>query len=346
MPSTPNRKRPDAVKFRSAPAEPSLRSRPARGHRATPPARAPARGAEGRAEAPDAGARSPEPARRVPIWKQVERDEQRTVGYRLRRRAGADRSALPPRGYAVVYDLDGPRCTVGVVWFAAVLAALALGVGALAVLYGALAALAGYQLASVWRTKLQEPEPIVAAAGAAVISLAVLLGLRTVGGAVLLLVVASLVAARLSARSETSVLDVASLTAAAGLFPGLVAVGVALTYHYEIGAAVTLVLLVSAYECGDYLVGSGASNRVEGPAAGVVALAVVALALGVLHIPPFRGVGMVPFAIVAAIGCPLGQLFGSLLLPDAGVRARALRRLDSLLVLAPTWAWLIGLYVA
>lgn len=252
---------------------------------------------------------------------------------------------MPPRRYAVVYDLDGPRCTVGVVWFVAILVALALGVPALVVLYGGVAAFAGYQLASAWRVKAREPEPWVAAVGAAVVTLSVLFGLRAVGGAVLLLVVAAVVAARLSARAETSIIDVAGLTAAAGLFPALVGIGVALTYHYEIGAAVTLVVLVSAYECGDYLVGSGASNRVEGPAAGIVAIAVTALAIGVLRVPPFRGSGIIPFAIVAAIGCPIGQLFGSLLLPDAGVRARALRRLDSLLLLAPAWAWLIGLYV-
>jgi hypothetical protein len=34
-----------------------------------------------------------------------------------------------------------------------------------------------------------------------------------------------------------------------------------------------------------------------------------------------------------------------LLLPDATVRAPALRRLDSLLVIGPLWAWLVGLYV-
>jgi hypothetical protein len=246
----------------------------------------------------------------------------------------------------MVYDLDGPRCTIGVLWFAALLAALALGVPALVVLYGAVAAFAGYELASAWRTRTEQPEPLVAAAGAAIITLAVVPGLRFGGGAVLLLVVAAAVAARLSARSDSSLLTVAGLTVAAGLFPGLVGVGVALSYHYEIGAAVTLVLLVSAYECGDYLVGSGASNRVEGPAAGIVAIAVTALAVGVVRVPPFRGAGVLPFALVAAIGCPLGQLFGSLLLPHAATRARALRRLDSLLILAPAWAWLVGLYVA
>jgi hypothetical protein len=282
----------------------------------------------------------------VALWKQVEQDEKRKVGARLRRTVKESRAVHGPGRYAVVYDLDGPRCTIGVLWFAAALAALALGVPALAVLYGAVAAFAGYELASAWRTKTQEPEPLVAAAGAAIITLAVMPGLRAVGGAVLLLVVAAVVTARLTARSNTSLLTVTGLTVAAGLFPGLVGVGVALTYHYEIGAAVTLVLLASAYECGDYLVGSGASNRVEGPAAGIVAIAVAALAIGVLRVPPFRGADVVPFALVAAIGCPLGQLFGSLLLPHAATRARALRRLDSLLILAPAWAWIVGLYVA
>ena len=39
---------------------------------------------------------------------------------------------------------------------------------------------------------------------------------------------------------------------------------------FEFGAVVGLVLIVSAYEIGDFLVGSGASNPFEGPIAGVV----------------------------------------------------------------------------
>ena len=40
-----------------------------------------------------------------------------------------------------------------------------------------------------------------------------------------------------------------------------------------------------------------------------------------------------------------GQIVASAMLPAAAARAPALRRLDSLLVAAPLWAGLVGLYI-
>ena len=121
------------------------------------------------------------------------------------------------------------------------------------------------------------------------------------------------------------------------------AAGVVLTLRLEIGAAVTLVLLVAAYEVGDYLVGSGASSSIEGPIAGIVAMAAICAAIAVLRVPPFDGGAVFVFGGFAALLCPLGQVAASALLPRADAPAPALRRLDSLLLLGPAWPLLVGL---
>ena len=138
-------------------------------------------------------------------------------------------------------------------------------------------------------------------------------------------------------------LEDAGTTLQSAVPPALAAAGVVLTLRLEIGAAVTLVLLVAAYEVGDYLVGSGAGSTIEGPIAGIVAIAATCLVLAVVRVPPFDGAPVFVFGGFAAFGCPLGQVLASALLPRADARAPALRRLDSLLLLGPAWPILVGI---
>ncbi|HET9541942.1 MAG TPA: hypothetical protein VFP02_02600, partial [Acidimicrobiales bacterium] len=98
-----------------------------------------------------------------------------------------------------------------------------------------------------------------------------------------------------------------------------------------------LIIFVSVYEMGDYLVGSGSKNAIEGPLAGFAAIAVFAFALWVVTFVPFRDNALLAFGALAAGLCPLGQLMGSAVLPRSDAPASALRRLDSLLVLGPAW---------
>jgi len=105
----------------------------------------------------------------------------------------------------------------------------------------------------------------------------------------------------------------------------------------DVTSAVVLLLLVSAYEAGDFIVGSGASNSVEGPLAGATTSLVLAFPLALVLMPPFDHAGLALLGFVAA-GPPLGQVMASALLPRAGASAPALRRIDSLLLLAPIWA--------
>jgi CDP-diglyceride synthetase len=90
---------------------------------------------------------------------------------------------------------------------------------------------------------------------------------------------------------------------------------------------------------GAYLVGTGATNDWEGPVAGVASIVCVTLFVAVL-VPSFGGGGPFLLGVVAAILAPLGPLAASIVLGDRDAKAPALRRIDSLLLLAPVWAWL------
>ena len=77
----------------------------------------------------------------------------------------------------------------------------------------------------------------------------------------------------------------------------------------------------------------------------LVVLLVVAVA-AIIKAPPFDGALVWAFGVAALVLCPLGQVFASWLLPDATTRAGALRRLDSMLLLAPTWVLAAGIVSA
>ena len=68
-------------------------------------------------------------------------------------------------------------------------------------------------------------------------------------------------------------------------------------------------------------------------------------AVGALDIKPFAFPRAFLFAALAIVLCPAGQLVASAVLPSAAAPASALRRLDSLILLAPAWAFAVGLLV-
>jgi hypothetical protein len=136
--------------------------------------------------------------------------------------------------------------------------------------------------------------------------------------------------------------------AAAGILclsavPAVAAATFVLVSNEAVVAAAVLLLVASAYEMGDYIVGSGASNPVEGPLAGITTATLVALPMALMLVEPFdaAGVGLLAFAAVA---CPLGQVVASAVLPGAGASAPALRRIDTLVVLGPVWAAAAGAF--
>ncbi len=262
------------------------------------------------------------------------------------RSGGADQVAAPvgltrslADGLVGGYDIDGPRIRLGLVWFVVLLVAVALGPWPLAVVMALVAGAAASQTSAAWRRVGMAANAPVAGLSALALPLAAALGTASLG---LACVVVALVAVATSAltrahRRGRRIWAMAGLTLRCGFPVGLAAASLVVIRHQEIGAAVSLVLLVSAYDLGDFVVGTDAATPIEGPVAGIVAALVVAFALGVFAVPPFVVSSALIFGGLAAVLFPLGQLVATELLPAAAARAQALRRLDSLLLVGPIW---------
>ncbi len=260
---------------------------------------------------------------------------------RKQRRINKMRSR-PPTRFLITYDINGPKVRLGMGWAVLIgIAALGQETG-LAVLYGAMAALAGWQAARAWKTWGEHPEEYTSGAIAGGLGVASAFGFGWVGVVALGAIPLALLSGFSSDGTRSRYLGSVGLTLQCGLFLGVAAASPALTYRLDLGGFVALIVLVCVYEMGDFLIGSGSSNHVEGPLAGIAGIAVFTFAMAVIHLAPFKGYDIVVFGAAAAVLCPLGQLAGSAILPRADARAPALRRLDSLLVLGP--AWTFGLY--
>ena len=256
----------------------------------------------------------------------------------------AARRGIDRRRLAVVYDIEGPRVRLGVAWFAVALGATLLSAPTTALVYAAAAGLAARQIVRAWGSVSWQAD--VAAAMGALPVLAALVGvpfaLMTAG-----LVVAVSIGCSLAPDGERLPGSGGRLAAAGilclSLVPALAGASFVLIRVESVIAATVLLLMVSAYEAGDYIVGSGASNPVEGPLAGITTSTLLALPLALVLVEPFdaAGIGLLAFAAVA---CPLGQIVASAALPGAAAHAPALRRLDTLLVLAPVWAAAAGVF--
>lgn len=275
-------------------------------------------------------------SRRPPWWDAELRD-------RRRRRRSWWR---PSRRLAVVYDVDGPRVRLGILWFLGQAAALAAGRFGLAVLFAGVCGIAGLQTAGTWRSVRRRASRPVAVAAAGALPLAAALHVGLLGAVLVVAAVASVVAGAVEARRPGAAVVAGGVTVRSWLFAGLAGAGVVLAARAEPWSAVALVVLVASYEVGDYLIGTGAANAAEGPAAGVAGVLVATFVVSVLQVPPFDVDAAWAFGVMVAVLAPAGQLAGSLVLPAAGAPAPALRRLDSLLVLAPAWAVAVSWYLS
>lgn len=280
------------------------------------------------------------PAKRKPVWKEVEERERRNVSNRIRQNRKYKRRRL-----AVVYDVNGPRVRLGVGWFLLAMAALVGGRYAVAALFSATAAFAALQTAREWRKSRARPHRPLAGAGALAIGLAGAVSTSLVGVVILGFAGASLFvafSAAAASKRRANPIDDAGFTIRCGLFAGFAAACMGITARYSLTAAVGLVLIVAAYEIGDYLVGSGARNPFEGPVAGATAIVVVTFAITAVGLKPFVFPGSFALAALAATLCPAGQVMASVILPKVDAPVSALRRIDSLLLLAPVWALAVG----
>ncbi len=290
-----------------------------------------------------AGAGTAPPRRaRKPVWQEVDEEEARSL-------RGRARSARPPkrpgRRYTVVYDTRGPKVRLGMAWFVVALAALAAGPLTTAVVYGVAAGLAAAQTARCWMKRRLRPSDAVAAGTAALMGAGACLGAGGAGIALLAGVVMAYLVATGDAKSPNPALTDAGWTLQCALPVGVVAMSMVLLARLDQGSAIALLLLVSAYETGDYLIGSGARNPYEGPAAGGSAIVVVTFLVSTLPIAALDFGQSWLFGGLVLVLAPLGQLLASALLPSNKAPASALRRLDSLLLAAPVWCFGVGLVI-
>lgn len=289
-----------------------------------------------------AGARTA-PKGKKPVWQEVEEADAKKVSSRVR--AARQDQKRKGRRYRVVYDTSGPKVRLGILWFFVVLGAIAIGPLAVALVYGGAAAVAAGQTARVWRKRRLRPNEQVAMVVAGGMGLGATLG---AGGAGLVCIAGAIMAyvtATGDRKSPHPAIVDAGSTLQCALPPGLVALSMVLLTRLDQGSAIALLLLVSAYETGDYLVGSGARNPYEGPAAGGSAIVVVTFILSTLPISALDFGQAWAFGGAVLLLAPLGQLLASAILPAAAAPASALRRLDSLLLAAPLWAWGVGLVI-
>ncbi|MDY7105821.1 MAG: hypothetical protein S0880_31940, partial [Actinomycetota bacterium] len=233
---------------------------------------------------------------------------------RLRRRARREQVVAERRRtsrFAVIHDTSGPKVRLGIAWFVAALGAMFVGPLGLGLLTGAVAVVAALQASGAWHQRREHPQRVAAAACAGLMPLAAAHSPGLVGTVVLVFVFATLGWFALDRSGRTDVVTDTAMTIRCGLFPGLAAASIVLVLRVELAAAITLLVLVSVYETGDYLVGSGSANLVEGPAAGVAGVIVLTAAAAVFEPAPFSEVGVLFMGAVVAVLAPLGPLVGS-----------------------------------
>lgn len=242
--------------------------------------------------------------------------------------------------YRIHYDVEGPRVRLGILWFVGAMAALVLGSVTTTFFFGLAFAAAGSHTLRTWRARGAPVDPRVALLGVAVVVVAAGFDPRLMGAGVLVLAAGAvaLAASELDeGESPARAVARASLVLQSALPPAVAGGCLVLLADLEIWAAVSLLLLTSAYETGDYLIGSGSANAVEGPLAGAVAVVVVTMVVAALGFPPFDVGEAVAFGVVVAPCALAGQLLASVMLPHSRAFAPALRRVDSLLLAAPLW---------
>lgn len=270
--------------------------------------------------------------------------------------AGARRSL--PVSLAVVHHTDGPRVRWGLAWFLTTVVAAVAGSVPLAVVMAGAAALATDQVlrlnhldaAVAARARpgglLSDPRRLPAVLAGAALPLAASAGADTLAAAlpaVVMVILAQRLCTATAQPAHARATADAALAVGAALAPGLAAAAPVLAYRFGAEAAVVVLVLVCAYDAGDFLVGSGSSSPWEGPAAGIAAVAVVSFAISVMPLRPVDASAAYALGALTCLLAPLGPPAASLLVGDGRRPARFLRRLDSLIILGPVLPYALAI---
>ncbi len=277
----------------------------------------------------------------------------------VKRRKDVREARWRERRLAVPYRTDGPKISLGVIWFGAVIGTAYLSSLLLAGLLVLVAAVAGLHAGNAWAPLIDRR---MAAAASGAVAASGLAGALGIGIGMLLAVLAmgtysagtvpavpqpSQAPGRgrprrypMPSRSEAIIHKTETLVRS-GLPPGLALASLLALTQLHFSAFLGLVLLVSAYEAGDFIVGTGSANAVEGPVAGIAALIMISAGLYLLLPAPFTTDNFPLFVVLTAAAAPLGQIAASAILPRGDSWAPGLRRVDSYLLAAPLWLLLL-----
>jgi len=245
---------------------------------------------------------------------------------------------------AVVHKSVRPHGRLGLAWAVVTLGLTVAGPAYLAGWLAVAAFIAGAQTCLVWRKRGERPVPLAAATIAAGLPIAASFDIGMITAVVVAGALVTFVS-RLRTPTMAPLRDIA-LTLTIAVPIGLAAAAPVLVRHTGIAATLLLLAMICAYDAGAYLVGTGASSAWEGPAAGVAALIPLTIFAEVVFIPPFTGAQPLFLGLLAAVLAPAGPVAASALLGDRNGHAPALRRLDSLLLLGPLWAWCAVIFLA
>lgn len=250
------------------------------------------------------------------------------------RKRTAKRTPKPTglKALRVVPQADGPHGRLGLAWAVATSILAVIGAVPLGLWMGLHAALAVVQVERSWSSPAREA--LAAGAGAALFAVAC--GFGPVGAAVGLALAAATAAVATAGQGQPrtrTIVAAVVLGAAAGSLPLARTIGPV--------PGLFLLGLMCAFDTGNYVVGTGAKNAWEGPAAGIAAMGPVTILGATLAVPPLHEVEPWILGGLGAVAAPLGPYAGTALLGKKGrtktARVPALRRLDTLIVLGPAW---------
>ncbi len=250
---------------------------------------------------------------------------------------------------------EGPRVRMGALWFFLTLAASTSGRWWTAALWSVAAAFAAAQTVGAWQLEYRAigaddsdddaswtTAPTlrwIAALAAATVPLAAGYG-TGLAGVVLIGVAVCCGLGQLVGRSRgAGAVTIAVLLAAIGASSVVIAVRV------DLWAGLFLILAVSLFDAGSYLMGAEAAGRWEGPIAGVIGALAVTFTMATIDPPPFDRPSAWLTGTLVALSCVLGQWTASAFLPRTTAAAPALRRLDAYIVAGPVFVactWLLG----
>lgn len=243
---------------------------------------------------------------------------------------------LGMRQLTVVYRTTRPHGRIGVLWAIATVAVTIPGQAWLAGWLSLIVFVGASQATGARRAIAQRPPPALAAVLAAAAPIAAVFGVRylvaVVGGGLALALVTGGLGHGRGPRDLAVAMAVGAVLGAAAAAP-------VITREDGIAPVLFLFACMAAYDAGAYLVGTGASSAWEGPVAGMAAMIPVTLIGAIILSPPYPSGTPLGLGALAACLAPLGPLVGTVLVGSREADAPGLRRLDSLILLGPVWAW-------